>query len=763
MTCLSLVLSLAAGCGSATPPPAPPHAAGGTPTWEPPPASVAEAAFLEQYAATMGFRLGQPTSITVTPDGGAVLFLRSGPRSFVRDLYSFDTRTGEERVLLTADAVLQGSEEELSPEERARRERLRLAARGIASYELSEDGEKILVPLSGRLFVVDRATGRSEELPTGEGYPNDAHFSPDASKVAFVRDGDLYVVDVASGRERRLTDTASEHVVNGLPEFVAQEEMRRYRGYWWSPDGTAILYQQTDTSDVEQLHVADPMHPERPPHAAPYPRAGKDNARVRLGIVDARGGPTRWLDWNRRDFPYLATVRWVAGAPLTILVQNRRQTEERLFAVDVTNGRMTQLHVEADPAWLNLDQDVPRWLDDERYLWTTERGGEWQLELRSRTDAGARLLTPMGFGYEGGLVHVDERNGEVWVRASVEPTERHLWAVPLGEGEPRRITREPGVHDAIVGGGGVWVHQAARLDGTRSWTVRRGDEVIGELRSVAERPPFVPRTELVTVGERELRAVVVRPRNFEPGRRYPVLVEVYGGPRHRVVTADAHRYLLDQWYADHGFVVVSVDGRGTPGRGREWERVIRGNFIDVPLEDQVDGLRALGERFEELDLSRVGIFGWSFGGYMTAMAVMMRPDVFHAGVAGAPVADWRDYDTHYTERYLGLPDENAEGYDHSSVLTHASRLVRPLLIIHGTADDNVYFTHAIRMSDALLRAGRPHDFLPLSGFTHMVADPAVTRAQHELIARYFLEHVAQRTHRTARCVRQDVPVAGGRG
>ena len=705
--------------------------------------SVADPAFIEQYAATMGFRLGRPADIQIAPDGSEVLFLRSGPRSFVRDLYSFDTRTGEERVLLTADGILQGAEEELSAEERARRERMRLAARGIASYELSGDGRRILVPLSGRLFVVDREGGEPRELPTGEGYPNDPSFSPDASKVAFVRDGDLYVVDVESGSERRLTRTASEHVTNGLAEFVAQEEMGRYRGYWWSPDGREIVYQQTDTSGVEQLHIADPMHPEAAPTSAPYPRAGRDNAVVKLGIVPVRGGETRFVEWDREAFPYLATVRWSRGAPLTLLVQDRRQREERILAVDPRTLSIEVIHTERDDAWLNLDQDVPRFIGGgEQFLWTTEREGAWQLEVRGRNGELVRAVTAPDFGYEGGgLLYVDEGRNEVWVQASADPLEQHVFIVPLsGEGEPRRLTRGQGVHGAMVGSG-VWVHEATLLDGTRTHAVHRGDEPGREIRSVAERPPFLPSLEYVTVTDRDLRAVVIRPRNFEAGRRYPVLVSVYGGPHFRVVSMNPYRYLLEQWYADHGYVVVSIDGRGTPGRGREWERSIAGNFIDLPLRDQVDGLRALGERFPEMDLSRVGIFGWSFGGYFSAMAVMQRPEVFHAGVAGAPVADWTDYDTHYTERYIGLPQENERGYAASSVLTHAPRLERPLLILHGTADDNVYFTHAIKMSDALLRAARPHDFLPLSGFTHMVADPEVTRARHQLIAQWFARHL----------------------
>jgi dipeptidyl-peptidase-4 len=251
---------------------------------------------------------------------------------------------------------------------------------------------------------------------------------------------------------------------------------------------------------------------------------------------------------------------------------------------------------------------------------------------------------------------------------------------------------------------------------------------------VAEPSPFVPRLEIATVGDNPaLYAAIVRPRDFDSGRKYPVIDSVYGGPHAQTVRADPLSYLLQQWIADHGYIVVSIDGRGTPSRGRDWERVIKGNLIDIPLEDQVAGIEALAHEYREIDINRVGIYGWSFGGYFSAMAVMRRPDVFKAGVAGAPVCDWRDYDTHYTERYMGLPEENAEGYDASSVLTYCDRLERPLLIIHGTADDNVYFMHSLKMSNELFRQGRDHEFLILSDFTHMVADPLVTTRLYERI------------------------------
>jgi dipeptidyl-peptidase-4 len=273
--------------------------------------------------------------------------------------------------------------------------------------------------------------------------------------------------------------------------------------------------------------------------------------------------------------------------------------------------------------------------------------------------------------------------------------------------------------------------------------VARDGSVRGRLTSVAEEPSLRANVTFTTAGRRVLNAAIVRPRDARPGMRYPVILYVYGGPHGQEVVRTPRSYLLRQWIADRGFVVVSIDGRGTPGRGREWERAIKGNLIEIPLADQVEALQALGASNPDLDLTRTGVYGWSFGGYFSAHATMQRPDVFRAGVAGAPVADWRDYDTFYTERYMDLPESNAAGYDASSVLTYADRLERPLMIVHGTVDDNVYFLHSMKLSDALFRAGKPFEFVPLAGFTHMVPDPVVTRRLYGRIADFFQRHLGR--------------------
>jgi len=758
----TLAVAALVGCGASTPTASPLDSASAPPDVSSPPRdddprpsrppSVADASFLEQFAATYRFQQGHPGGFRITPEGDAVLFSRSGPRSFVNDLWILDVATGQERVLLTAAQILEGAEEQLSAEERARRERMRLASRGITGFDLSHDGRTLLVPLSGRLFLVDRARAGTEgavrELESHAGFPIDPRFSPDGSRIAVVREGDLWVIQVATGRERRLTTRRTPHVEHGAAEFVAQEEMGRFEGYWWSPDGDALLVQETDTGAVEQLHILDPLHPEQAPESRAYPRPGMANAVVRLALVQVTGGPARPIEWDRERYPYLATVRWSEGAPITLLVQDRTQQEEVLLAVDPSTLDTTPLLTERDAAWINLDQDMPRWLPGgERFLWTSERAGAVQLEVRARDGTLERTLTPLDAGYRS-LVALDATHA--WITASAEPTETHVMRVPLdGSAPPAPLTSEPGVHSAVVSQDGtLWVHTARSLAAARRSVVRRVDGTeVATVAEVAEEPPFESSITIEQVGQRAFRAAIVRPRNLAQGVRYPVLVHVYGGPGVNQVTRERDRWLIDQWYADHGFIVVSFDGRGTPGRGRAWERAIRGDFLTIPLEDQVAALQACMAAHPEMDPARVGIFGWSFGGTFSAMAALRRPDVFHAAIAGAPVSEWRDYDTHYTERYLGLPEpEGDEGpYQRSSVLTYAASAdgqARPLLIVHGTADDNVYFSHAIKLSDALFRAGRGFEMLPLAGLTHMVPDPVITRRLQERIVGFFERSLA---------------------
>lgn len=703
--------------------------------------------FLRLYAETRGFTRGLPVSPKLTPDGRAALFLRAPPRGQAQALLETDVATGATRVLLEPAAA---PGRDLTAEERARLERRHVTARGVTAFHLSRDGRTVLAEADGQVFVLDRASGASRRIPVADGAAT-PRLSPDGKKLAFARAGEIYVLGLGSGRARQVTTGAEDWLGHGLAEFVAQEEMSRFEGFWWSPDSRHLAFQETDERGVEKLTIADPFHPERAPDRFAYPRAGTANARVRLGVVAAQGGRTVWIDWDAKAYPYLATVRWPPKGPLTLLVQNRAQTEERLLAADPATGRTRLLLGERDEAWLNLDQKFPRWLDDgSGFLWITERNGGPELELRAAGGALRASLVRPAAGFVD-LVGVDQRRGLVWFTAcGDDPTQERLFRVPLSGGAPEevRLGQDPAQVSASLSedGSALLVTRAGERGMPRTAVHRPDGAVLAELPSVAIEPPIQVRAEIRKVGPGEgFWATVIRPNGSQPGRKLPVILSVYGGPGPIAwplhgAARQRGRSLLDQWFADHGFVVVSAEGRGTARRGRAFERAIKGD-LSLPLEDQVAALRALASEVPEMDLSRVGVRGWSFGGTMAAMAVLRHPDVFKAAVAGAPVVDWRDYDTHYTERYLGLPQEHPEAYARSSLLADAPRLARPLLLVHGTADDNVYFFHSLKLADALFRAGRSFEFLPLAGQTHISRDPEPTERLWQRTAAFFEENL----------------------
>jgi dipeptidyl-peptidase-4 len=707
----------------------------------------ADLRYFRELVETRNYSLGQPVSPRITPDGEAVIFLRGGGRDPVLRLYEFTMAGAELREILTPEKLLQGAEEKLTAEERSRRERERQSLRGFTSFQLSKDGTRLLVALSSKLYAITRADGHVTELP-GRNWI-DPHFSPDGRAVAAVSGGELHVIDLATLADVTLTSGATETIQHGLAEFVAQEEMNRHEGFWWSPDSQSIAYQETDNGGVEVRFIADPLHPDKPPARNFYPRTGTNNAKVRLGIVGKAGGTTRWLEWDHEKYPYLARVVWnESAAPLTFLVQDRAQQEELLLTVDPASGVTHELLREKDVAWLNLDEKpMPVWLKDGRaFLWTTERNGTWQVELHSADGSLMRAITPVDFNLDE-FIDLNDSDRSIIVAGGPDPRERHLFRFSLETtAAPRRLTQESGRHDAVFGEAkDQLLHRFDLQDGRAGWEVVRTSDgnKISALPSVAERPSSLPKVELTrTDGPRAMDAAIVRPRDFGKGKRYPVILDVYAGPHHKQVLARPDRYMIDQWMADRGYIVVAIDGRGTPGHGREWERAIRGNLIDVALADQIAGLQALAKREPAMDLKRVGVMGWSFGGYFSAMAAMRKPDVFRCGVAGAPVVTWENYDTYYTERYLGLPSENAEGYRASSVLTYAADLRAPLLLIHGLTDDNVYAQHSMQLADALFNAGRTFNFLPLLG-THMVSDPLLRLRRQTRLVEFFDANLKQ--------------------
>ena len=704
----------------------------------------ADAKFLRDLIETRSFSLGKPVGARFLDDGSQVLFLRSaGSRKPDLGFYVFDVANGKTRELLTPDQVLKGAAEKLSPQEKARRERMRMnQVKGFAGFALSDDQNHVLLALSGRVYVaaIDGRGAVEVAGPDDKGNaPFDQRFSPDGRQVSFVRAGELWVVPAAGGKARQLTRGAGGHIEHAQAEFVAQEEMNRFTGYWWSPDAKQLAYQVSDNSKVEALYLADPLDPFGAVEPAPYPRPGTANVDVRLAVMPFAGGKATFIEWDRARYPYLAHVVWQEGGPLTFIVETRDQKDLSLLVADPKTGTSHELVHEHDDAWVNLGFEYT-WLEDgSGFLWASERGGWWQLELHAPDGKLVRALTTPELGFRN-AVHIDLPAGKLVVAAGSEPVDGGLYEVALADGKTTMISDPKVVTNARYARKSS-AHILYRADDTRTYpdvVVRADGQSAGELSDLSEKPPLTAKPVVRKVGDGVgFWSATVRPQSFDPTHRYPVLVYVYGGPGGAVVNRDMDAYMMDQWIADHGYIVVKLDNRGTPGRGRDWERAIFGKFADVPLDDQVAGLLALGKLEPAMDLTRVGIWGHSFGGFMSALAVMRRPDVYKAGIAGAPVADWLDYDTCYTERYLGVPDRAKDTplYDANGLLLYAKDLTRPLLIIHGTADDNVHLSHSLRLADALLLAGKEFEFLPLAGETHGPRDP-------ERLLRYYQRQFA---------------------
>jgi dipeptidyl-peptidase-4 len=696
--------------------------------------------FLQRLTGTRSFSLGRPTQAEPTADGKSVVFLRAiSGQDPANGMYEFNCLTRETSVLVTPEDLLKGAPERLSLEEKARRERTRTTTSGITSFKLSRDGSQIVFTLNGKIFVLNRGDGRAVQLETGEGAVIDPTLSPDGQRVAYVRNNNLFVYDLQSKREQAITTDGTELKSYGSAEFVAQEEMGRTSGYWWLPDSRSIVYQINDNSQVEIWNVGDPGFPENPPYPCRYPRPGKANVSVRLALSPIeQPEAVRPINWDHDKYPYLVRVTPSEDGPLTITVQTREQHDLALLLVDPATGQTQTLVEEHDPAWVNIDRQMPYWLPGGKFLWTSERQGAWQLELHRADGQFEKILLPPEAHYQRlGGVTADQ----IFFLAAEDPTKRELWRVGL-DGTGLKMAAD-GVHTVNFGEhqDAIYVDVVESPKSLAKTYVRWIDgNTLGELPSIAEEPPYYPRIEFTLVNDSPVfHAAIVRPRDLAPNKKYPVIVDVYGGPGYNKVVQAAKDYLVDQWLADQGFIVVLMDGRGTPGRGRDWERAIYQKLGEIPLTDQVAGLRALGSIYPEVDLDRVGITGWSFGGYMSALAVLRQPGVFKAAVAGAPVTDWLDYDTHYTERYLGLPGQ--EIYAAASLLESASRLQCPLLLIHGTADDNVYLRHTLKLIDQLERAGRSFEFLPLRGSTHLVPDPAMRQQIQKRTAKFFHEHL----------------------
>jgi dipeptidyl-peptidase-4 len=694
-----------------------------------------------------------PRRVAFTPDGAAVTYLFSGAGTLEQQLWRYEIATGERRPL-TGDEANGDGDRAFTIEEQLRRERSRLRERGVTDYGFARaDGDGplvLLVPRGGALHV-RHGEGALALLPGTEG-ALDARLSPDGRAVAFVRDDELWVTATdGTGTPRRLTSGAGGGVTNGVAEYIAQEEMGRAEGYWWSPDSRHLAYVRADSRHIPIYPIvhqgtATPIVEEHR-----YPFAGQPNARARLGIIAASGaGETRWQDLGADEDIYLARVAWRPDGALTAQIESRDQRHLRLVAFAADGAATTLLEERGDP-WLNLSDDL-RFLTDGGFLWSSEATGFRHLVLHAADGTPIRTLTE-GEWVVTGVAALDREARVAYFHGTRDGvTERHLYRVSLDDGPVTRVTAGAGWHEATVSpAAGLYVDRFNSLDAAPTLTLRRlaDNDAVATLfadegmtaAALGLTPPRL--TGFQVEGDVTLAAAVYLPPGVgTDGRRCPIIVSVYGGPHAQRVmnnwalTVDLRAHYL----AQQGFIVLRVDNRGSANRGLRFEGALAGDMGRIEVADQVTGVRWLGQQ-PYADEDRVGIYGWSYGGYMTCMALLRAPDVFKVGVAGAPVTHWDGYDTHYTERYMSDPATNAKGYRDSSPLTHAAALRGKLLLIHGLIDENVHFRHTARLLDALSAAGKEYDLVVFPEERHMPRDARGLEYQEARLTGYFRDHL----------------------
>ncbi|KAB7764216.1 S9 family peptidase [Xanthomonas maliensis] len=678
----------------------------------------------------------------IAPDGARVTFLRGKDSDRNQlDLWEYVIASGQTRRLVDAQQLRAGSEP-VSADEQARRERQRIAAyTGIVDYHWAPDARALLFPLGGELYYYDLAASGPaalRQLTRGDGVAIDPKVSPRGRYVSFVRQRDLWVIDLLDGQTSRLTHDGSDTIGNGVAEFVADEEMDRHTGYWWAPDDSAIAFARIDESAVPLQRRLE-VHAERTDVVAQrYPQAGQANVAVRLGVIAPHAGAQpQWIDLGDEADIYLARVQWRDRQRLSFQRQARDQQTLDVIETDLRDGRQRVLVRETSPTWVPLHNDL-RFLADGRFLWSSERSGYRHLYLANEDGS---TLTPLTAGdwVVDALLAVDEPRGMVYFSGSKDgPTQTHVYAVPLAGGGIERRSTANGTHAAsFAGDASVYVDswsntttppqiELFRASGERIATLLRNDLSDPQhpyARYRAAHRPVEFGTLTAADGITPLHYRLILPHGFDPTRRYPVMVYIYGGPAAQTVLdawpsrGDA---LFDQYLAQQGYVVFSLDNRGTPRRGRAFGGALYRHQGTVELDDQLQGVAWLKAQ-SWVDPARIGVQGWSNGGYLTLMLLARHSDVFACGVAGAPVTDWAWYDSHYTERYMDLPARNPDGYRQARVATHVQGLRARLLLLHGMADDNVLFGHSTALMSALQQHGTPFELMTYPGAKHALS------------------------------------------
>jgi dipeptidyl-peptidase-4 len=712
--------------------------------------------------------LAGPTivGLKISPDGTRVTYLQGKPEDKDRlDLWEYDIRAGRARILVDSK-TLAPTAEKLSNEELSRRERQRTAAlSGILEYSFAPSGRALLFPLGGNLYYFDLSKPANDavtEIMHSSSAASDAAISPAGGYVAFVRDQNLHVFDLAKGQGKALTSDGGGAIKNGMAEFVAQEEMDRSTGYWWAPDDRHIAFARVDETPVKVTERFEIAADNVATFAQRYPAAGGSNVLVRLGIADVQSGAVTWIDLGRETDVYLARVSWLPdGKTLAIQRESRDQRRLDLLFADIDTGRSRLVLTETSKAWIELHNELSFLQHSREFVWASSRDGYQHLYLYNYDGHLLRRLTAGAWNVDDfrarAIKGIDEKNRLVYFTATEKnPTQRQFYKTSLDSQDPRkieRISQEDGLHGiAMSNDASLYVDNFSSSAQPPQVTLHAANgKALGlviDNRLDARHPdaPYLADNSVPEIGT--LRAAdgqilyyrLFKPLHFDPAKRYPAIVDVYGGPGVQRVLDNWTGSSFTQILTRAGYVVFQLDNRGSGFRGTAFQAPIHGKLGDIEVADQVLGARWLGSQ-GFVDPARLGVWGWSYGGYMTLMLMFKAPEVFRAAVAGAPVTDWSLYDTHYTERYLERPQDNAKGFAASSVLPYAKDLQGKLLVMHGMADDNVLFLHSTKLFRKLQDLGKPFDVMVYPGAKHGLVRQHDGRHAYAAIKRFFDENL----------------------
>lgn len=702
--------------------------------------------------------LAGPTmrNLRVSPDGERVTFLRGrADNQFQLDLWEFNMKDKTTQRLVDSKKLVPN--ETLSLEEKARRERARTASlSGILSYSWAPSGKQLLVPIAGDLYLVDVANP-DQARKVASGNVGDPKISPKGRYVSFVRDQNLWVIDLSTGKERQLTTDGKGTVHNGEAEFVAQEEMGQRTGYYWAPDDSAIAYKRFDEAPVPIARRFEIFADRTEVVEQRYPYAGDPNVLVDLMIVSPETGVQRKVDLGPEKDIYLVRADWSADAK-TLVYQRQSRDQKRLdlIAVDAATLAQRPLLAETSKTWIEIHDDLRFLKKRPAFIWASERSGRKHLYLY---DMKGKLLHPISRGEWGvdGILAVDEQAGKVYVASNRDAVvDKQAYALNLdgsNADQPARLTRDDGWHETTFAANGkIFVNTYSNPNTPPQVSIRRAD---GSMVEWLERnelnanhpyakylPDHLP-TEYGTIKANDgqnLYYSLIKPANFDPAKRYPVFLFTYGGPHSQRVTRQWGNY-FNQYMAQQGFVVFVLDNRGSGRRERAFTDVIYGKLGKHEVEDQLTGIEWLGKQ-SYVDPKRVGVFGWSYGGFMTLRLLSAASDKIAMGVSVAPVTDWGLYDTHYTEQFVGgTPKSVPEAYKQSGVFAHIDGMKSPLLLIHGMADDNVLFTNTTRLIDTLVNRNVQFELMTYPGAKHGISARAQQRHVYGLIETFFKKHL----------------------